>query len=99
MSIIYLEAYQATGKKDYARIAEEIFTYIQREMTDPKGGFYSAQDADSQGEEGMYYVWTPQEVRAVLGENLGNQFCQWYGVTEQGNFEGRNVLNLSLIHI
>ncbi len=94
LSIIYLEAYQATGKKDYARIAEEIFTYIQREMTDPKGGFYSAQDADSQGEEGMYYVWTPQEVRAVLGENLGNQFCQWYGVTEQGNFEGRNVLNL-----
>ncbi|MFP4474714.1 MAG: thioredoxin domain-containing protein [Desulfatibacillaceae bacterium] len=82
-----VEAFQATGDPRMGRIAEDIFTYVLRDMTSPEGGFYSAEDADSEGEEGRFYVWTPDQVREVLGENLGNLFCDYYGVTEKGNFE------------
>ena len=91
---IYLYAYQATDKQFYRRVAEEILEYIMRDMTDRTGGFYSAEDADSEGEEGKFYVWTKQEVIDVLGEEDGQLFSDYYDVTEQGNFEhGKSILN------
>jgi uncharacterized protein len=95
LSRVYLEAFQVTGKEEYARVAREIFTYLSRDMTGKEGGFYSAEDADSEGEEGKFYVWTPDEVKAVLGPADGNAFCQLYGVTEHGNFEhGHSIPHL-----
>ena len=90
----YLEAYQATGKDLYRRVAAGIFDYVLRDMTDPRGGFHSAEDADSEGEEGKFYVWRPEEITAVLGEEEGAFFCRCYGVSEEGNFEGRNILHV-----
>ncbi len=89
---IYLEAYQGMGKAEYRRVAEETLAWVEREMTDPEGGFYSTLDADSEGEEGKYYVWTIDEVRAALGEDA-ELFAAVYDVTEPGNWEGRNILN------
>ena len=79
----------------YERIACETLDYVRREMTAPTGGFYSAQDADSEGVEGKYYVWTPDEIKAVLGADDARLFCNYYGVTPEGNFEGQNILFLS----
>ncbi|KAB2951928.1 thioredoxin domain-containing protein [Heliorestis acidaminivorans] len=93
LAIAYLECYQATGKEEYAQVARDIFSYVLRDMTDRKGGFYSAEDADSEGVEGKFYVWTPQEIKEALGNEMGELFCQYYGVTEKGNFEGYNILN------
>ncbi len=91
----YLEGYQVTGNGEYARAAREIFSYLLRDMTDKEGGFYSAQDADSEGEEGKFYVWKPAELKAVLGDKDSSAFIQLYGVTERGNFEGNaNILHL-----
>ncbi len=90
----YLEAYQVTGKEEYARVAREVFTYLFRDMTSPEGAFYSAEDADSEGEEGKFYVWTPAELKKILGEADGMAFGGIYGVTEAGNFEGHNILHL-----
>lgn len=87
LAMAYTEAYQATKKERYARIAHEVFTYILRDMTSPQGGFYSAQDADSEGKEGRYYVWTPREVVKHLGEKSGGLFCGYFGITDTGNFE------------
>ena len=89
----YLEAYQATGRPDYARVVRETLDYVLRDMTDPAGGFYSSEDADSEGEEGRYYLWTPEEVRAVLGPRAAEALAYAYDVTGPGNFEGRNILN------
>ncbi len=83
----YLEAYQLTKKPLYERIAREVLDYVAREMTSPEGGFYSATDADSEGEEGKYFVWTPDEVAEVVGEAEARAFCAYYGVTPSGNFE------------
>lgn len=94
LALAYLETYQATSKEIYAQVAREIFTYVLRDMTDPEGGFYSAEDADSEGEEGKFYVWAPEEIREVLGETDGELFTECYGVTPEGNFEGKNILNL-----
>jgi uncharacterized protein YyaL (SSP411 family) len=95
LSRTYLEAYQLTGQKEYARVAHEIFNYLLRDMTDAQGGFYSAEDADSEGHEGKFYVWNPDEIKAILGEKDGFVFCQLYGVTDHGNFEhGQNILHL-----
>ena len=91
---LYLHAYQLTGKELYRRITEETLDYVLREMTDPLGGFYSAQDADSEGVEGKFFVWTPEEIREVLGEADGNLLGGYYGVTDAGNFEGANILNV-----
>ena len=91
---LYLHAHQATGRGMYRRIAEETLDYILREMTGPEGGFYSATDADSEGEEGKFFVWTPAEIEAVLGDEAGI-FSGFFGVTEKGNFEGSNILNIS----
>jgi len=99
---VYLHAWQATGEPFFRTIAEETLDYVAREMTDPAGGFYATQDADSEGEEGKFFVWTPEEIRAVLGNGNGGNgesdqaehFIQAYGVTARGNFEGKNILEL-----
>lgn len=90
---LYLEAYQATGNPYYRRIVEETLGYVRREMLDPEGGFYSSQDADSEGEEGRFFVWTPDQVEAVLGRESGKLFCGYFDVTPSGNFEGHNILH------
>ncbi|KRE32257.1 thioredoxin domain-containing protein [Paenibacillus sp. Soil724D2] len=90
----YIEAYQVTGKEKYAEVAEQIITYVLRDMTDEGGAFYSAEDADSEGEEGKFYVWTPDEVEDVLGIEEGDLYSELYDITESGNFEGHNIPNL-----
>lgn len=90
----YLEAYLAIGRPQYREIVQGTLDYALREMQQPQGGFSSTQDADSEGEEGKFFVWTPQEIAAVLGEEPATTFCRVYDVTERGNFEGRNILNL-----
>jgi hypothetical protein len=91
---LYLHTYQLTGKPFYRRVVEETLDYVAREMTDPGGGFYSTQDADSEGEEGRFFLWTPPEIEAILGQAEGQFFCQVYDVKPGGNFEGRSILNL-----
>ena len=96
LSRIYFEAYQATRKDRYRHVGEEILNYVLREMKAPEGGFYSTQDADSEGEEGKFYVWTREQVKHLLGKEKGTPFCAYYGVTPQGNFEGEtNVLHVA----
>ncbi len=92
--LVYLEAYQITGRALYRVVAEQIIDYVRRELTDEQGGFYCAQDADSEGVEGKYYVFTPQEVRKVLGETDGKTFNQLFAITESGNFGGKSIPNL-----
>jgi uncharacterized protein YyaL (SSP411 family) len=90
----YLDAWLITADADYARVARETCDYVLREMTDPLGGFYSTQDADSEGEEGKFFVWTPEEVAGVLGADAAKTFNDVYDVTPAGNFEhGRSILN------
>ncbi len=91
---IYLDAFLATGKEFYKRIATETLDYVRREMTDSSGGFYSSQDADSEGEEGRFFVWTPAEVETLLGENDAKLFCRYFDVSEFGNFEGHSILHV-----
>jgi hypothetical protein len=91
----YLDAYLATGEKAYEHVVREILNYVLRDMTDPAGGFYSTEDADSEGSEGLYYTWTPDEIKAVLGSEKAVTFSRVYGVSEEGNFEGRNILHLA----
>ena len=91
---LYLEAYQATGEELYRRTAEETLGYLMRDMRSPEGGFYSAEDADSEGVEGKFYVWTPEELREALGEEDARLAAAYWGVTEGGNFEGKNILNI-----
>jgi len=90
----YLEAYQVTGDAVYRRIATEVLDYILREMTAPEGGFYSATDADSEGEEGKFFVWTPDEIEAILGEEEARRFCAYYDITPRGNWEGKSIANV-----
>ncbi|MDA7980733.1 MAG: thioredoxin domain-containing protein [Pirellulales bacterium] len=94
LAATYLEAYQVTGNERYAHIVRATLDYILREMTDPGGGFYSAQDADSEGVEGKFFVWTPAELNAVLGEDVAARFAYVYDVSQIGNFEGKNILHL-----
>jgi uncharacterized protein len=89
----YLHGWQAFGLERYRRVCEETLDWMLREMRGPEGGFFSALDADSEGEEGRFYVWTPEQIRAVLGEAAG-PVIEYYGVTERGNFEGANILHL-----
>ena len=82
----YLEAYQITRRPEYAEAARGIFAYVLRDLADARGGFYSAEDADSEGEEGKFYAWTQADVLRVLGEEEGGLFARFYGVTLEGNF-------------
>ncbi len=91
---LYLETYQATGEDFYKRIAEETLDYVVRDMTSPEGGFYSAEDADSEGVEGKFYVWTPDEIKKILEPEEAELAMRYWGVTEAGNFEGKNILNV-----
>jgi hypothetical protein len=89
----YLEAFQATGDANYARVARETLEYVLREMTQPQGGFYSTQDADSEGVEGKFFVWSPAEIEQILGADDARVFSYCYDVTEGGNWEEQNILN------
>ncbi len=90
---VYLEAFQLTKNPFYAHVAKRTADYILAELTDPEGGFYCGQDADSDGVEGKYYVFTPDEILRALGEQDGMRFCGKYDITERGNFEGKNIPN------
>jgi uncharacterized protein YyaL (SSP411 family) len=91
---LYADAYRITKDPFYRRIVQETVTYVQREMLHPDGGFYATQDADSEGEEGKFFVWTPEEIVAVLGPDAGEVFCRAYGVDPHGNFEhGKSILH------
>lgn len=90
----YLEAYLYTKKPFYKEIVEEILEYVLRDLLDPSGGFYSAEDADSEGEEGRYYTWTVDEITSVLEPVAARLILDYYGVIKEGNFEGRNILHI-----
>jgi uncharacterized protein YyaL (SSP411 family) len=92
LSRVYLHAYLMTGQSFYRRIAEETLDYVVREMTSPTGGFYSTQDADSEGEEGKFFTWTLSEIEQALPQEDASLFIRYYGVTQRGNFEGKNIL-------
>lgn len=92
--LAYCKAYQLTKKPIYREVAEKTASYILMEMTSPEGGFYCAQDADSEGIEGKYYLFKPSEIISVLGEEAGKKFNEYFDITENGNFEGENIPNL-----
>jgi uncharacterized protein YyaL (SSP411 family) len=88
-----LEAFQITRNPTYAEGVRDVLAYVQRDMTHPEGAFFSAEDADSEGVEGKFYVWTPGEVHSVLGSALGRVACAFWDITEAGNFEGHSIPN------
>lgn len=94
LMLAYSVAYKASGRIEFLDTAVQTAEYVLREMRGADGGFYSAQDADSEGEEGKYYVWTKQEICHILGADTGEAFCRYYDITEEGNFEGKNIPNL-----
>jgi hypothetical protein len=93
---LYLAAFQITGDAFFARIAGETLDYVAREMRDPAGGFYSTQDADSEGVEGKFFLWDVAEVRRLLGDEIAAVVCRYWDITDVGNFEGRNILHVTL---
>ena len=94
VSGVYIEAYLLTGRARYAEVATDIFDYVLADLQSPEGGFYSTRDADSEGVEGKYYVWSKDEILSILGEKAGELFCSYYDVTASGNWEGHNILNI-----
>ena len=90
----YAEGWRQTRRPLFQAVAQETADYLLRELRGPQGGFYCSQDADSEGVEGGYYLYTPAEVRAVMGDEDGQTFCDWFDITEAGNFQGKNVPNL-----
>jgi uncharacterized protein YyaL (SSP411 family) len=95
LSRVYTDAFLATGNEFYKRVAVETLDYVAREMTDSQGGFYSTQDADSEGEEGKFFVWTPEEVTALLGAEDARLFNRYFDISEVGNFEGHNIAHVA----
>ncbi|MBN2321762.1 MAG: thioredoxin domain-containing protein [Acidobacteria bacterium] len=94
LSRVYLDACLLTGKVFYRRIAEDTLDYVLREMASPEGGFYSSQDADSEGREGAFFLWSRKEIQSLLGDGDAEIFCRYFDVTPEGNFEGENILNV-----
>ena len=92
LASVYLEAWQASGKQLFRQVAMGTLDYVLRELVDPGGGFHSSQDADSEGEEGKFYLWKTEEICDILGREEGTFFCQYYGASEEGNFQGANIL-------
>jgi uncharacterized protein YyaL (SSP411 family) len=99
LAMAYTEAYQATGKEDYGKTAREIFTYVLRDMTAPEGGLYSAEDADSEGEEGKFYLWTQEEVRQVLGNEEADFVAKVFSIEKNGNFAEQATVRKSGVNI
>ena len=95
LAVAYLEGYQIAGREDFARVARETLEYLDREMSAPGGGFYSATDADSGGEEGKFFTWTLPELAQLLSQKHLRLIQSHYGVTVQGNFEGVNILHIA----
>jgi len=103
LAIAYIEAYQATRKEEYAKTAREIFTYVLRDMTNKEGGFYSAEDADSEGKEGKIYLWKYEEIRQILEKEEADLIVEVFNIKEEGNFKeeatgektGENILHLT----
>src|ERR1700687_6137809 len=93
---LYLDAGRALNEPEFLGVAREIFDYVLREMTSPEGGFYAAQDADSEGEEGKFFVWTPEQVDAVIGPELRAIAERYFDITIEGNFEGANIAHRTL---
>ena len=91
---LYLHAYQITGKDLYKNVVEETLAYVMREMTSAEGAFFSSQDADSDGIEGQYFVWTVDEIQEILDPHLSSEITKYYDVSSKGNFEGKSILNL-----
>ena len=95
LAVAYIEAFQVTGETRFAETAREIFTYVLRDMTSPEGGFYCAEDADTEGREGLFYLFTPGEVKDILGEEDGDLFRRYYDIVDGGNFEdGMSIPNI-----
>ncbi len=94
LSRVYLHAFQITGNPLYRRIVEETLDFVIKELRHEEGGFYSSYDADSEGEEGKFYVWQAAEIRHLLGQEA-DLFMYYYDVTENGNWEGKNILNIN----
>ena len=95
LSRLYLHYFQVSGDEQARATVEGILDYVLREMTHPEGGFYATQDADSEGHEGKFFVWDIHEIRDVLGETAAARFCDYYNITEAGNFEGKNIPNVT----
>jgi uncharacterized protein YyaL (SSP411 family) len=93
LASVYLQAYQVTGSARYAAVARDTLDYVVREMQSSEGGYYSSTDADSEGEEGKYFVFTPREIHELLEPRLAQLFCAYYAITPVGNFEGASILN------
>jgi uncharacterized protein YyaL (SSP411 family) len=93
LSRVYLDAWQLTGEPLFRRVVEQTLGFVQRELLSAEGGFYSSLDADSEGEEGRFYLWTPEQLREVLGDSDAVAIAEAYDVTEAGNFEGRSILH------
>ena len=93
---LYLHAYQVTGNNTYRVVVEETLDYVIAEMTDKSGGFFSSQDADTEGEEGKYFVWRPEEIEDLLGKEQGSLFNKYFNVDIDGNFEGMSILNVTM---
>lgn len=94
LALVYSEAYKLTENHLYKEIVKKIFTYLLDKMYYKEGGFYSAEDADSEGVEGKFYVWSKREIEEILGEDESKIFCETYGITQNGNFQGKNIPNL-----
>jgi uncharacterized protein YyaL (SSP411 family) len=99
MSLVYTKAYEITSNQLFKEVAEKIYEFILRDMISDNGGFYSALDADSEGEEGKFYLFESKEVIKLLGEEWGTIFNRYYDITEEGNFEGKNIPNLIKIDL
>ncbi len=93
LAYAYIQLWQVTQKTIYQTVTQEILDYVLRDMTHAEGGFFSAEDADTEGQEGLFYTWTLEEVENILGPKESQLFCQYYDITNAGNFEGRNVLH------